>query len=594
MSISVSNGGRRARPETIRSQLEFVVGRRRGKLVALVLLSLVVVVLEAIALALTALIAAALIKGERHLGIHGIRIKAPLLTLIAVAGGLSLLRIALQFPLAIMPSQIGSQIQAELRMKLFDAFMRASWSEQARDREGQLQETMTSQVMQASAASFQATALITSVLNFAILLAIAFVVNSIAAVAVMLMTFAILMLLRPLRRLGIRNARRLSGSQVRYAGAVAESIRVAQETRVFGVAAAQTSMIGEFVERARRLALRNNMTLKLMAYLYQSVLNLMLVGGLAVLYYAGRGQAGSLGAVVLLLIRASSNGQQVAAGFQALSQSLPYIERVQDTVRRYADSAPVMGSRPLSDVHTLALEGVSYAYRRGRPVLSDITFEIDAREAVGIIGPSGAGKSTLIQILLQLRTPDEGRYLINGEPAAEHLASDWHRLVSYVPQEPRLLHATVAENIRYLRPLGDEAVERAARLALIHDDVMGWPNGYDTMVGPRADAVSGGQQQRICLARALAARPGLLILDEPTSALDPNSETLIQESLSALSNELTLFIIAHRMSTLDICDRVMVIVDGRLAAFGTKTELQRTNHYYRSASLIAAGGSRLT
>ena len=266
MSISVSNGGRRARPETIRSQLEFVVGRRRGKLVSLVLLSLVVVVLEAIALALTALIAAALIKGERHLGIHGIRIKAPLLTLIAVAGGLSLLRIALQFPLAIMPSQIGSQIQAELRMKLFDAFMRASWSEQARDREGQLQETMTSQVMQASAASFQATALITSVLNFAILLAIAFLVNSIAAVAVLVMTFAILMLLRPLRRLGIRNARRLSGSQVRYAGAVAESIRVAQETRVFGVAAAQTSMIGEFVERARRLALRNNMTLKLMAY----------------------------------------------------------------------------------------------------------------------------------------------------------------------------------------------------------------------------------------------------------------------------------------------------------------------------------------
>ena len=123
---------------------------------------------------------------------------------------------------------------------------------------------------------------------------------------------------------------------------------------------------------------------------------------------------------------------------------------------------------------------------------------------------------------------------------------------------------------------------------------MGWPKGYETIVGPRADAVSGGQQQRICLARALAARPGLLILDEPTSALDPHSETLIQESLTALSNELTLFIIAHRMSTLDICDRVMVIVDGRLVAFDTKAELQRTNPYYRSASLIAAGGSRLT
>jgi ABC-type multidrug transport system fused ATPase/permease subunit len=158
-----------------------------------------------------------------------------------------------------------------------------------------------------------------------------------------------------------------------------------------------------------------------------------------------------------------------------------------------------------------------------------------------------------------------------------------------VPQEPRLLHASVAENIRYFRDIGDEDVQRAAKLARIHDDVMRWQRGYETIVGPRADAVSGGQKQRICLARALAARPEMLVLDEPTSALDPHSETLIQESLSALADELTLFIIAHRMSTLDTCDRVMVIMDGRLVAFDTKELLQEQNHYYRSASLIAAG-----
>ena len=122
----------------------------------------------------------------------------------------------------------------------------------------------------------------------------------------------------------------------------------------------------------------------------------------------------------------------------------------------------------------------------------------------------------------------------------------------------------------------DEAVERAGRLARIHDDVVCWPQGYDTVVGPRADAVSGGQQQRICLARALAARPEVLVLDEPTSALDPTSERLIQESLTALKHELTLFIVAHRLSTLDICDRVMVIVDGRLAAFDTTASCRRT------------------
>jgi ABC-type multidrug transport system fused ATPase/permease subunit len=120
---------------------------------------------------------------------------------------------------------------------------------------------------------------------------------------------------------------------------------------------------------------------------------------------------------------------------------------------------------------------------------------------------------------------------------------------------------------------------------------MSWSDGYETIIGPRADAVSGGQQQRICLARALAARPEVLVLDEPTSALDPHSETLIQESLSGLRHELTVFVIAHRMSTLDICDRVMVIVDGRLVAFEATDLLQRNNSYYRSASVIAAGAS---
>jgi len=158
-----------------------------------------------------------------------------------------------------------------------------------------------------------------------------------------------------------------------------------------------------------------------------------------------------------------------------------------------------------------------------------------------------------------------------------------------VPQDPRLIHASVAENIRYFRDLDDDAVERAARLARIHDDVVGWADGYDTIVGPRADAVSGGQQQRICLARALAARPEVLVLDEPTSALDPHSEMFIQESLRALKHELTLFIVAHRMSTLDMCDRVMVILDGRLAAFDTRAMLQAENAYYHSATMLAAG-----
>jgi ABC-type multidrug transport system fused ATPase/permease subunit len=132
--------------------------------------------------------------------------------------------------------------------------------------------------------------------------------------------------------------------------------------------------------------------------------------------------------------------------------------------------------------------------------------------------------------------------------------------------------------------VSDQDVERAARLAGIHDDIAAWSDGYSTTVGPRAAAVSVGQAQRICLARALALRPQILVLDEPTSALDPTSERLIQASLTSLKGRLTLFIIAHRMSTLDICDRVMVILDGRLDAVERFDDLQSRNAYYRSAT----------
>ncbi len=266
----------------------------------------------------------------------------------------------------------------------------------------------------------------------------------------------------------------------------------------------------------------------------------------------------------------------------------PFVERLDEVEQRYAASSPTSGQTPMSAVRTLTFENVSFAYQPGRPVLSDINFEAHGSEAVGVIGPSGAGKSTMVQILLNLRSPDTGGYLINGVPVQQFQQEDWYARVAYVPQEPRLIHASAAENIRYFRDLDDDAVVRGAQLARIHDDIESWPSGYETVIGPRADAVSGGQQQRICLARALAAQPEILILDEPTSALDPRSEALIQESLTELKHKVTLFIIAHRMSTLDICDRVMVILDGHLDAFGTLALLAKTNPYYRSASTSVA------
>jgi ATP-binding cassette subfamily B protein len=578
-------------PHSTRSRLKLLLGERQGAVAGLALSSVLAGFAEAGILAVIAQVATTLVSGAQsvHVKAGPIEVQTDVKTLFLLAIALALVRLALQAPLSVLPARITADVQSQLRQSLFAAFSRASWEVQSRDREGHLQEIMTSQVIQATGGALQATTLVTSLFTFIVLMLSALALNAAAAGVVLAAAMALFGLLRPLRTLGVRRARELSKAQMEYAGGIGEAIRVAEETHVFGVAHAQRSRVEGLVSTARGLFFRTQLLGRLIPNLYQSLIYLLLVAGLAGLYAVGRGHAASLGAVVLLLVRAGTNGQQMQSCYQALQQSLPFIERLQEAEQRYAQSTPVVGELPLAKVQTLAFEHVSFAYRASRPVLTDITFQVAGGETVGIIGPSGAGKSTLVQILLRLRPPTQGRYRVNGISVEQFAPAEWHRRVAYVPQEPRLVHASVAENIRYFRALDGEAVERAGRLARIHEEVVSWPNGYETIVGPRADAVSGGQQQRICLARALAGRPQVLVLDEPTSALDPHSEALIQESLRALRDELTLFIVAHRMSTLDVCDRVMVVVDGRLTAFDTLAGLRTQSSYYRSASLLAAG-----
>ncbi len=573
------------------SQLRPLLGNRGGALMALSVSSVFSGLAEAGVLAIVAQVATTLVSGVKqvHLAFGPLQVAVSVGALLAVAFVLAIIRIALQVLVSYFPARIAAEVQGGLRRDMFAAFTRASWDMQSRDREGHLQEIMTSQIMQVSQGSVQATTMVAGLFTFAVLVVSALILNIVAAAVVMVAAILLFTLMRPINTIGARSARSFSQAQMSHAGGVSEANRVAEETQVFGVATAQRNRVDKFIVTAEDLFFRTQFVARLVPNVYQSLVYIVLVGGLAVLYLAGSSHVASLGAVVLLLVRAGLYGQQIQGSYTFVRQAAPFVDRLDEVKQLYAASIPASGQSPMSTVKTLTFEDVSFAYQPDRPVLSDINFEVYGSETVGVVGPSGAGKSTLVQILLNLRTPDEGRYLINGIPVQQFLQDDWHAHVAYVPQEPRLVHASVAENIRYFRDLDDDAVVRSAQLARMHADIESWPNGYETIIGPRADAVSGGQQQRICLARALAAQPEILILDEPTSALDPRSEALIQESLIALKHKITLFIIAHRMSTLDICDRVMVILDGRLDAFDTITQLERTNPYYRSASTVTVG-----
>ena len=365
---------------------------------------------------------------------------------------------------------------------------------------------MSNQIWQAAQGSVAATTLISSIVTLLALVFSALLLNVVAAAGVLTLAILLFAALRPLNQLAARRARGLSQAGMNFGGGVGEAARLAEETQVFGVGAAQRQRIDQLVEQMRGLYFRTQVLSRLVPNVYQSVVYLIVVAGLVALHAANAGHVASLGAVVLLLVRAGSYGQQVQGSYLGVRQTWPYVERVTETQRRYLASAPVNGIRHLSHVRKLAFESISYAYVPGRPVLSGISFDVEAGETIGVVGPSGSGKSTLVQLLLGLRSPDTGRYLVNDVPVPQFALDDWCARFAYVSQESRLIHASVAENICYFRPLDHAAVERAARLARIHDDILTWAHGYDTLIGPRADAVSGGQQQRICIARALAAR----------------------------------------------------------------------------------------
>jgi subfamily B ATP-binding cassette protein MsbA len=242
------------------------------------------------------------------------------------------------------------------------------------------------------------------------------------------------------------------------------------------------------------------------------------------------------------------------------------------------------GARPVSRLAgEVALERVSYAYEAGGPLaLRDVDLVAPVGSTTALVGRSGSGKSTLCRLLLAHDRPTRGRVLVDGRDLALLRRADYRRFLGVVPQEGFLFDASVADNIRYARPGATAAeVRAAARAAQCDEFVEALPRGYETVIGERGVTLSGGQRQRVAIARAVLADPRILILDEATSSLDGESEGLVREALAALARGRTTFVIAHRLSTVERADRILVLEGGRVVERGTHGELWASGGAYR-------------
>ena len=340
----------------------------------------------------------------------------------------------------------------------------------------------------------------------------------------------------------------------------------------------------ENLDRYRRAAVKSQTTLSLLNTGQQLIIATGLV---AMLWRATQGVADgrmTLGDLVMInafMIQLYIPLNFLGVIYREIKQSLTDLDKMFVLMEKEREVADVPGVSAIKIIESpeVAFEHVRFAYEPSRPILHDISFTIPAGKTVAVVGPSGSGKSTLARLMFRFYDVQQGRILIAGQDIRQVTQASVRQAIGIVPQDTVLFNDTVEYNIAYGRPGASRAeVEEAARAARIHDFIASTPKGYDTMVGERGLKLSGGEKQRVAIARTLLKNPPILIFDEATSALDSANERAIQAELQTASQNKTTLVIAHRLSTVVDAHEILVMDAGHI--------IERGNH----AALLALQG----
>lgn len=362
---------------------------------------------------------------------------------------------------------------------------------------------------------------------------------------------------------------------------VTDSVQASREIRAFNL---QDDQVAGMRRRVRELMKWQLKVLKYERAVAPLVEFVAVIGIAGVIVYSGRNGVGIqelvplLGALYFCYEPVKRLGK-IAAHLKSMEASLDRLEDISHQEPEVIDpESPI----ELGEVRgEITFKGVSFAYEE-ETVLREVSVKIDPGEVVGIVGPSGAGKTTFINLILRFYDPAKGAVLLDGHDLRGMRQKDLHDAISFVPQEPLLFNSTARENILIGRPdASDEEVFEAARQARAHDFVTGMENGYETTMGEKGTRLSGGQRQRLALARAFLRKAPILVLDEAASALDSDNEALVQQALLELTRDKTVFIIAHRFSTLSVVNRILVFERGMVVGDGTNEELEKSCALYR-------------
>ncbi len=492
-----------------------------------------------------------------------------------------------------------------LQRRLLQSFTRAPWLVQQSSGTGELLRTVSSSVLSTMTVVAGTLGVVSEGAVFLAIVAALIIINPMLAIgALIYLVLAGLVYLhvvrRPIETRGLRlqvEGQRMNSSLIELVSGIKElTIRGSASTYLDRYTRAAAGYLSAY-----RLIVVTNQGMR---YLLEVLMitGAALVIGIATLSGSATTVLVSIGVLLAGGMRLLPALNSLLIAVNNVRANEPAIAIVEAELARLAvpdEIAPGVGEEggvePIVPTGSFVFEQVGFRYpTREQPALAGISINVAFGEALGIVGATGSGKSTFVDLLLGFLQPTEGAIRIDGEPLLPHLAS-WRAQIGFVPQDIFLVDDTLAANITFGEvsdTISQEQLAEAITLAQLDDVVAELPEGVDTMLGERGVRLSGGQRQRVGLARALYRRPRVLILDEATSALDNETERRISDALRTLHGRLTMIVIAHRLSTVRSCDRILYLDDGRVSGLDTFDELDRSNKGF--ARLVELGSLRGT